>query len=204
MMPETVSLLLSRRSVKAGQMIEPGPTAEHLDWILHAAIRIPDHGKLAPWRIRVLDKPAQATLGDRLAEYFQADHPEAKAKKVESERERPQRAPLLLVIASTPVEHHKVPEIEQRLSAGACCQNILVAASALGYASQWLTEWPCYDDRVRTLLGFDGPDDRLVGFVYLGSTPEKPEDRRRPVFEEVVAKLEPNDLDRSREPSGSA
>jgi nitroreductase len=143
--PETLDLLLTRRSVVAKNLGAPGPDAETLRKIIAAGLRVPDHGKLGPWRVQVLLAEGQAALGDVLASVYRADNPDAEERMVEAERQRPQRSPVLLVVTARVDPHHpKIPEIEQRLSGGALCQNILVAAHASGFAAQWLTEWPAF------------------------------------------------------------
>jgi nitroreductase len=183
---DTLALLHSRRSVKVADLVEPGPTEAQLDAILRAAIRVPDHGKLAPWRIHVMHAEGQAALGDFLADLFAKEIPEANAKQIAFERQRPQRAPLLLVVVSTPVVPHKIPEFEQLMSGGAVCTHILLAAHAQGLAGQWLTEWPAYRPEVVAHLGHDPAKDRILGFFYLGTPREKPDERPRPALDEVV------------------
>lgn len=184
---DTIDLMLTRRSVKAGDMIEPGPAGEDLDRILRAAIRVPDHGKLAPWRIQVLHKAGQARLGDFLADLFARHNPDAREKQIEFERQRPLRAPVLLVVTAKLVVPHKIPEMEQLLSGGAVCTSILLAAHALGYRAQWLTEWPAYRSEVVDFLGHDPETDRILGFLYLGSASQTPDERPRPAISEVVS-----------------
>ncbi|MEM1400899.1 MAG: nitroreductase [Pseudomonadota bacterium] len=178
--------LLKRRSVVAKEMIGPGPDDTQLRHILRAATRVPDHGKLAPWRIQILREAGQRKLGDLFAELFAADNPTANEKQIGFERDRPLRAPLLLVVTSKPIIPHKIPAIEQTLSAGAVCQNILNAATALGFAAQWLSEWPCFRPEVRALLGHDSPHDQIAGFMYIGSAASPPKERPRPVIDAVA------------------
>lgn len=183
----TIDLLLARRSVVAKDMGAPGPDAATLEKILSAGIRVPDHGKLGPWRIQVLHKPGQAALGEVLARVFAAEHPEAEERQVELERQRPQRAPVLLAVTARIDEHHpKIPVMEQKLSGGALCQNILVAAHASGFAAQWLTEWPSYHPEVRTALGHS-PETEIIGFIYIGTPTTPPNERPRPTLETVVS-----------------
>lgn len=183
----TIDLLLARRSVVAKDMGAPGPDAATLEKILGAGIRVPDHGKLGPWRIQVLHKPGQAALGEVLARVFAAEHPEAEERQVELERQRPQRAPVLLAVTARIDEHHpKIPVMEQKLSGGALCQNILVAAHASGFAAQWLTEWPSYHPEVRTALGHS-PETEIIGFIYIGTPTTPPNERPRPTLETVVS-----------------
>ncbi len=182
----TIDLLRRRRSVVVKNMCEPGPGQEELDLILEAGIRVPDHGKIGPWRLQVLNKPAQAMLGDVFASEFSGRIPDANDKQVEFERERPQRAPLLIVVSSQVNREHSVPESEQILSCGAVCMNLLNAAAALGYAAQWLTEWPAYNNNVKQALGV-ADDQEIVGFIYIGSAVEAPGERVRPTIDTVVS-----------------
>jgi nitroreductase len=184
-MSDPLHWLLTRRSVKARDMRDPGPNKAELSLILGAATRVPDHGKLAPWRIRILHKDGQMDLGDVMAQRFKRLNPDASEKQIEYERERPRWAPLLLVVLYTPVIG-KIPEWEQQLSCGAVCMNILHAANALNYSANWLTDWPAYDDEVKNALGCR-PEDKIAGFIYIGYHPEKPEDRPRPDLDEVTA-----------------
>ena len=183
---ETIRPLLGRRSVVARNLIEPGPDDRELELILATGIRVPDHGKIGPWRLQVLKKPVQAMLGDRLSRIFQTRHPDATADQIAFERRRPQRAPVLIVVSSRIVSEHKIPEIEQLLSCGAVCQNLLNAATLLGYAAQWLTEWPAYDDQVKSILGVPA-DQHIIGFVSIGTPSEPPNERPRPDVETVVS-----------------
>ena len=183
----TLELLLTRRSVVVASQTEPGPSREDLETILRCAIRVPDHGKLAPWRIQVVQSDARERLGSVFADVFKAKNPDADDARLELERQRPQRAPLLLVV-STKIASERVPRLEQILSGGAVCQNILIAATALGYASQWLSEWVNYDADVKAHLGV-APTDEILGFIYLGTAKENPKERPRPELEEVVSYL---------------
>lgn len=184
---DTIDLLLKRRSVVAANITEPGPDAHALETILRAATRVPDHGKLAPWRIQVLHKDGQSRLGDLFADLFAKEIPEANEKQIEFERQRPQRAPVLLVVTSKIAKPHKIPELEQLLSGGAVCTNMLIAANALGFCAQWLTEWPAYRPEITRALGHDPETDQIIGFVYIGTPVEPPTERPRPALEDVVS-----------------
>ena len=181
-----IELLRRRRSVVVKNMCEPGPSAEEMEQILDAGLRVPDHGKIGPWRLQVLNKAAQAMLGDVLAQEFSGRVPDANEKQIEFERDRPQRAPVLIVVSSNVNREHSVPEFEQLLSCGAVCMNLLNAATALGYASQWLSEWPAYNNTVKQALGV-AEDQHIVGFVYIGSASESPSERVRPGIDTVVS-----------------
>ena len=184
-MVETLNKLKMRRSVVAKNLGEPGPAGRELEAILQIGIRVPDHGKLGPWRLQVLGRTAQTSLGEAIAKAFAADHPDARDEQIAFERGRPMRAPVLIVVSSRLHRNHKIPEIEQLLSCGAVCQNLLNAATLLGYGAQWLTEWPAYDLRVKSALGI--PDnDHIVGFISIGTPIAPPNERTRPAFEDVV------------------
>jgi len=184
---KVIDHLLKRRSVVAKEMVGPGPTDDELQTILRVATRVPDHGKLAPWRIQILRGAGQRRLGDLFARLFAADNPTANEKQIAFERDRPSRAPLLLVVTSKPIIPHKIPAFEQTMSVGAVCQNILNAATALGYGAQWLSEWPAFRREVHELLGHDGPHDQIAGFMYIGTAPNPPSERPRPVVEGVCS-----------------
>lgn len=184
---DAVDLLLSRRSVLAANIAPPGPDDEALQTMLRIATRVPDHGKLTPWRIQVLREDGQRRLGELLAGLFAEANPTATQKQVDFERNRLQRAPLLLAVTAKIRPNHKIPEMEQLLSAGAVCYGLLIAAKALGYAAQWLTEWPAYRPEVVEALGHDTQTDRIVGFVYLGTAAELPAERPRPELADIVS-----------------
>lgn len=183
----TIDLLLRRRSLVVAKHTEPEPSPEELELILRCATRVPDHGKLAPWRIQVVRGEARSKLGQTFAEIFEQDNPEAKAEQIEVERQRPLRSPLLLIV-STKIEKAKIPRWEQILSGGAVCQNILIAATALGYASQWLSEWVNFHGAVKTHLNIS-QDDEILGFIYIGSASQQPTERPRPELADVVSYL---------------
>lgn len=180
-MSQPIDFLLTRRSVKAANLVEPAPKGLQLDLILQAATRVPDHGKLAPWRIKILHKDGQKKLGDLFAKRFIELNPDANEKQIEHERQRPQRAPLLLVVTLNPVESIKAPLWEQELSVGAVCMNILHAAHMLGFNANWITEWPAFDTEIQREMG-----GKIAGFIFIGTAKEKPEERERPKLEDVV------------------
>lgn len=186
--PETIDLLLTRRSVVAAKQCEPGPTADELNTILRCATRVPDHKKLAPWHIQVLQGEARARIGATIAEIYAAQTPDAADAAIAFERARFLRSPLVLIVSTKIVDEKRAPRWEQILSGGAVCQNILIAATALGYASQWLSEWYAYDDGVKAALNI-APTDEILGFMYIGSAAEAPTERARPVLDEVVEYL---------------
>ncbi|WP_297737243.1 nitroreductase [uncultured Maricaulis sp.] len=176
---DTIVLLSRRRSATAITMAEPGPTPAQRDRLLGIAARVPDHGKLAPWRFIVFEGEARARFGKTLGEVYADTHPDATDAQIRFESERLTRAPLVVAVISNVVEKHKVPEWEQILSSGAVCQNLLIAASAMGFGAQWLTEWYAFDPRVKDSLNLRS-GERVAGFIYIGSVTDEPVERARP------------------------
>lgn len=185
-MVDAIRPLLTRRSVKAKKLVAPAPSSEEQTLIWQAATRVPDHKKLTPWHIRVLDQAGQQALSELVGKRFLALHPDARDAQVEAEKRQMQRAPLLAVVLYMPTLG-KVPEWEQQLSTGAVCMSLLHAVHALGYAGQWLSEWPCYDPVITKALnpGADEPC-QIAGFFYIGTAEETPEERERPALDAVV------------------
>ncbi len=175
--PAAIDLLLSRRSGSAKAMGGPGPDESQLSDILKAGARAPDHGKLFPWRFIVFAGDGRARAGDILAAAASAEG--ERDKQVEEERARFLRAPVVIGVISAAREQHKIPVWEQELSAGAVCQNILVAATALGFVGQWVSEWYAYNPAVKHGLGLKA-GERVAGFLYLGTAKDRLEERPRP------------------------
>lgn len=201
--------LLTRRSVSVRDLVAPGPNATELEQILRVATRVPDHGKLTPWRICILRGEGAVRLGSIAAARLMATHPEATEAQITAEKNRFQRAPLVLAVLSTPVPDTK-PLWEQQLSAGAVCMNILHAAHALGYGGKWLTEWVAYDAEIIAALmnaslnsplagestrplsasvGGNKANVAIAGFLYLGSKTTTPDDRERPALADIVVEF---------------
>jgi nitroreductase len=185
-MSETLDLLASRRSVPANALAEPGPSPQQLDAILTIAARVPDHGKLAPWRFIVIEGEARTALGRRLANLMIAADPETPRGKVEAQASFSGSA-LIVVVVSRAAPHVKIPEWEQELSAGAVCMNLSIAANALGYGAQWLTGWAAYDAGAREALGLEAKE-RVAGFIHIGTPTERLTDRPRPELADIVTR----------------
>ena len=183
-----LELLLSRRSGSAKAMTGPGPSPEQLKTILTAASRVPDHGKLFPWRFVLFEGDARRRMGELLAECLAESEPQAPAERLEIERGRFQRAPVVVAVVSRTREMIPIPEWEQMLSAGAVCQTMLIAAHAMGFVANWLTEWCAYNARVKERLGLK-PGERIAGFVYIGTSAVALEERVRPALENIVARF---------------
>jgi nitroreductase len=181
--PHAIDLLLSRRSGSAKAMKEPGPSQKQLAQILQAGCRAPDHGKLFPWRFILFEGKGRERAGDVLAEVMEAEG--ERDKQIEEERGRFLRSPVVIGVVSAAREQHKIPVWEQELSAGAVCQNILVAATALGFVGNWLTEWYAYHPIVKQRLGLKA-GERIAGFIYLGTPAEELEERPRPDMDAIV------------------
>jgi len=182
----TLGLLLSRRSGSAKAMTEPGPSSEQLRTILAAGARAPDHGKLAPWRFILFEGEARAQMGRLLAESLSEN--EATPERAAQERGRFLRAPVVVAVVSRVREAIPIPEWEQMLSAGAVCQNMLVAAHALGFVASWITEWCAYHPRVKEGIGLK-PGERVAGFIYIGTSAQPLEERVRPDLDALITRF---------------
>ena len=185
---EARRLLALRRSTSVDLMIEPGPDRETLDAMLEIAARAPDHRRVFPFRFIVMRGAARERAGEILARRFAEMNPEAAEARVDAERQRFMRAPVIVTVVARLDPDHKTPEWEQMVTVGAVCQNLLLAASAYGFAANLLTEWCAYD--VEVLRGFGiRPGEKVAGFVYLGAARESPRERMRPVMAEIVSEF---------------
>lgn len=174
---ETLALLARRRSTKVAHFVEPGPSSAEIDVLIRLGARVPDHGKLGPWRFVVMEGDARDRAGEAIAGVIAADEGVDEVR-LAAARNLFKRAPAVVMVVSSTVQSQKVPEWEQVLSSGAVCFGMLIAAHALGYAACWLTEWPAFDARVRTAFGL-AEHERIAGFVYLGTARETPTERVR-------------------------
>lgn len=186
--PHALSLLKTRKSPKIFDLASPGPTPAEIDEMLAVASRVPDHGKLAPWRFVVFEGEGRARAGEAIAAVFLQDNPEADADRVAIERTRLSRAPVVIAVVSTAGPHAKIPEWEQTLSGAAACTLLVLAAHALGYAATWLTEWYAYDARVHAALGL-AENERFIGLVHIGTLARPQEDRPRPALADIVTRF---------------
>jgi nitroreductase len=172
---ETLALMARRRSIKVAHLAEPAPSDDEFDAIVRLAARVPDHGKLGPWRFVIIAGEARIRAGEAIAAAIAED---ADAVRLDSARALFLRSPACVMVVSTAAPHPKIPEWEQQLSSGAVCFALLMAAHALGYAGCWITEWPAYDARARAALGL-AENERVAGFVHLGTNREQPTERVR-------------------------
>ena len=186
-MPEAIDLLKTRRSVKPFELSGPGPSAAEIDTILTVASRVPDHGKLTPWRFIVFEGEGRIAAGNKIAAAYKEKYPDATQEQIDKERERLSRAPLVIAVISRAAEHKKIPEWEQVLSAGAAAMSLVLASHALGYAANWITEWYAYDRRALDALGVS-PNERIAGFIHIGRSQGPKEDRDRPALTEIATR----------------
>ncbi len=187
-MNDTIALLTSRRSAPAASLSTPGPSAAELDILLKVAARVPDHGKLAPWRFILFEGEGRDRAGAIVAEVYAKAHPDGDPGRLETERKRFSLAPLVVGVVSRAAAHEKIPEWEQVLSAGAVCMNLIVAANALGFASVWLSEWYSYDRAALAGLGV-GEGEKIAGFIHIGRAAGPREDRPRPSLADIVTRF---------------
>jgi nitroreductase len=180
-----IDYLAARRSIPAFQMSEPGPGKAEIEEILRLASRVPDHGKLAPWRFIVYRGAERNRIGEALLKLALEAKPDLSDEMIQVERARFTRAPVVVAVVSKAGPHFKIPEWEQMMSAGALCLNLLISANAHGYVSNWLTEWFAYDERAYPLLGVQ-PGERVAGFVHIGSTSFPVVERPRPELSQTV------------------
>ena len=188
MSQDTLELLLKRRSAKAAMLADPGPSPQQLETILKAAVRVPDHKKLEPWRFIVFEGDARGAFGRVLLKACLAEEKETpSAARLETERTRLLRAPTVVAVISRVTPNPGAPEWEQILSCGAACFNLCLAANALGFGTCWITEWYSYSPAVRAALGL-AASERIAGFVYIGTAKEGQPDRDRPQLARVVTR----------------
>jgi nitroreductase len=182
-----LDFLSSRRSNLAKSMAEPGPDADTLDHVLRIGTRVPDHRKLAPWRLRVFQGKARIEFGRHIGSAYRSDNPDHPEDRQAFEAARFLRAPIVVAVISTPKDCVRgTPVWEQELSAGAVCMNLCLAAQAAGFGAQWLTEWYAYDDRIHAALNMEA-EQKVAGFIYIGTPTQPASPRTRPDLSDVVS-----------------
>jgi nitroreductase len=189
-MNETIRLLKRRRSLAPINLSAPGPSAAEVETLLTIASRVPDHGKLAPWRFIVFEGEARERAGRIALQIKLADDRGLAEAARSAELARFSAAPLVVAVVSRAAPHVKIPEWEQVLSAGAVCMSLTIAANAFGYATTWLTEWCAYDRRFATAIGLSD-HERIAGFIHIGRPKVEPQDRPRPPLAEIVTTFAP-------------
>ena len=187
-MNKIIDFLKTRRSTTAKKMLEGFVNEDDLTQIISCASRVPDHGALNPWKIVIIKDKARIKLGlEVLKPEFEKNNPEASREEIDYERDRFLRASVVIAVISSPVSHPKIPKWEMYLSAGAVCQNILIAAQSLNYAGQWITEWYSYNEKMLIALGGNPLNDKIAGFIYIGKKDKEPSERRRPMIDKIVS-----------------
>jgi len=184
-----LSLLETRRSGKPRELVGPGPSAAEMERILTIAARVPDHGKLTPWRLVLVGDDQREALTQLLSRALSEEDPSATAAHHAAEQEFARYAGQLVVLISAPVENHKIPVWEQQLSCGTVGMNLLTAAHGLGFVAGWVTGWRAYSPTVNA--AFCAPGERIAGFLFIGHPGREPEDRPRPALDTVVRTWQP-------------
>ena len=187
-MSEIDNFFSKRRSVMARKMSSKPINKNDLNLIIEAGIRVPDHGALNPWKLKVIQGDALKNIDEKiiLSEFIKKK-PDSDKITQEIESRRLQRASVVIAVLSTPVEHSSIPLWEMQLSSGAVCMNLLSSAQSMGYAAQWLTEWYSYNDKMLEFLGGNINKDKISGFIYIGHKTEEPLERKRPDPFDVVS-----------------
>jgi len=184
--PTALDVLLSRRSCAARAMTEPGPSKTQLADILRAGARVPDHGKLSPWRFIVFEREGRERFAGIVVDTLSQEG--VNPSQIDEWRARVTAAPVIIGVVSSARELIKIPVWEQELSAGAVCQNLLIAGHALGFVANWLTEWYAYHPVVKQKIGLK-PGERMAGFIYIGTAKQELEDRIRPEMDRIVTRF---------------
>jgi nitroreductase len=185
---DLLTVLETRRSVKPAALGEPGPNSDELRRLLTIASRVPDHGALVPWRFMLLQGEARRVASAQLAAVYAAQHPEQSPETVATLAKLSQvftQSPLVVTVISRADPGARRPEWEQVLTVGAVCMNLLAAATAMGYASVWLTGWAAYDAKAQATLGVR-VGEKVAGFIHIGTARERPPDRIRPELDELI------------------
>ncbi len=184
-MLSALELLKTRRSPRIRDLTEPGPNSVELETLLTVAARVPDHGKLVPWRFLVMQGDKKKQIAEALIPVFRASHPEATEDQIRKEPQRFLNCPVIVAVISRARPHARIPEWEQVLSAGAACMNLVIAAHALGYGANWVSGWAAYERPALDLIGVN-VDERVAGYVHIGSIKAMQEERPRPALKDIV------------------
>lgn len=180
-----LSFLKSRKSASAKAMTGPGPSNAQLRDILALAVRVPDHGKLAPWRFISFAGEARAKIGEKFAARWKELHPDHGDDSLAFMKGFMLRAPVVVAVVSKAAAHPKIPVWEQQMSAGALAFNLELAAQAHGFDATWITDWVAYDDVAKKAIGLsDG--EQLTGLIYIGKAAAPLEDRPRPEIDQLL------------------
>ena len=185
---DVLEALFFRRSAPAPTLHAPAPTPEEMDFLIRIGLRVPDHGKIGPWRIVRFTPESKTKLVENLTIIAQNQPEPAKALATLQKLSIPPQA---LLVISSPLIPHKIPLWEQQLSAAAVCQTLLIAAGALGYGANWITDWYSYDATAKKLLGLTG-NEAVAGWIFLGTPSEAPLERDRPNYDDRITWWQPS------------
>lgn len=174
-----VDFLLSRSSAPIPELKEPAPSDAEIETLIRIASRVPDHGRLEPWRFILYRGEAREKIGEKLAKLAQKREGPLPEGRIQQERSRFSRAPLVIGVVSVPRENPKIPQWEMFLSGGAAAMNLVIAANAMGYSTNWITNWYSDTEEGRTLLGLS-PQERVIGFIHIGTFDGQKPERPRP------------------------
>lgn len=185
-MTDLITFLKARRSSLSLTLEEPGPDADQLRTIVEVSSRVPDHGKLAPWRFELWPVQVRQSMHAKLLQLLaQLPDVDDAAKKAQG-TDKLLHAPCVLAVICRAGEHPKIPMWEQHLSTGAACMNTLIAANALGFEAQWLTAWYIYEEAARDILGLEN-GEQIAGIVHIGSSTVPKTERPRPAIDSIFS-----------------
>ncbi len=187
-MSNALELLKTRTSPKAADLVSPAPTEAQLNEILTIAARVPDHGMMKPWRFIVLAKETRGPVVEKITTNFRAGNPNASEAEIDKQRLRFGGSPLIVTVVAKIAPNPKVPDVEQLLSAGAACMNLLNAAHAMGFGANWLTGWAAFDKSSKELFGL-ADNEQIVGFIHIGTPKGEIFQRPRPDLSQIVSKI---------------
>jgi nitroreductase len=180
--------LRQRRSVPPRYLKGPAPDAAQLEELLTVAGRVPDHGRLEPWRFIVFEGEGRERMSALMVDTFKADNPDADEAKIDTERQRFLHAPLIVAVVSSLKEHPRIPTWEQEMSAGAVCMNLITASVLMGFNATWLSGWAAFDRRILDAIGLT-PSERIAGYIHIGTPTESAPDRPRPDLSKIVTRF---------------
>ncbi len=183
---DVLSFLASRRSCPVRNLSAPGPTRDELSQILRLATRVPDHRCLSPWRFIVFEADARQRIGEKFALRYQELYTGATKEELARERTRFTASPVVIAVISSPDTGHKTPVWEQELSTGALCYNLLLTATAVGWAGCWLTQWMAFDACCAKVIGLQ-EHEKIAGFIHLGTAKEPVPERPRPELNTLLS-----------------
>ena len=183
-----LAFLKSRKSASAKAMSDPGPSHDQMSEILNIAARVPDHGKLSPWRFILIESEGRSRIGEGFAQVWARNNPSHGPDSLNFQRGLFLRAPIVVIVVSTAAVHAKIPLWEQHMSAAAVCYNAIMAATALGFVAQWQTDWVAYDQNAKAVMGIQN-DEQVAGIIYIGTSTVPLEDRPRPDVASLLTKI---------------